>query len=179
MLALNHNPEQERRRFRRSCYSAAFALAGFLDIALCCRILANLSFTRSVLWGLVAAACYALAYLALSYASEFLGDDPEGDAAAQVLRDDEEDDDDDEERGTWLEELGWKLLAWAIIAVSTVGLFLIFNAKSIVVILCFAAVTAGVSGTAVMAVIVISGTIQLVAMNCIIIPLAKQRGISL
>lgn len=181
MLALTPGTEQELRVFRRSCYAAAFALAGFLDIALSCRIFADLSFGRSVLWGLVGAVTYALAYLALSFASQYLGNDPEGDDAALVHHDDTENDEDDgdEERGTRFEEAGWTLLAWGIIAVATVWLFLLFNAKSIVVIALFAALVQDVSVVEFLAVVLVSGTVQLVAMNTVIIPMAKRRGISL
>ena len=109
-----------------------------------------------------------------------MGDDPEGDEAARLQHEeDDEEEDDNEERGTWLKELGWKLLAWVIIAVSVVWLFVLFNAKSICVIAGFAALTPGVSTSEFLAVIAISGTLQLIAMNAVIIPLARRRGISL
>ena len=128
----------------------------------------------------MAAAGYALVYLAMSYGSQLLGDDPEGDEAARLQHEEDyEEEDDHEERGTWLEELGWKLLAWVIIAVSAVWLFVLFNAKSIFVIAGFAALTPGVSTSEFLAVIAISGTLQLIAMNAVIIPLARRRGISL
>ncbi|MBC9226312.1 hypothetical protein GL325_08270 [Aeromicrobium sp. 636] len=180
MSALSTGSEQERRRFRRSCYTATFALAGFLDIALSCRILADLGFLRSVIWGLVGAAVYALAYLALSITSQFLGDDPEGDAAARVDHEaPSEDEDDNDAPGPWWSELGWHLLTWAIVAVSTVWLFVLFNVKSIVVIAGFAALTPRPSTAEFLAVVVVSGTIQLVAMNTIAVPAAKRRGVSL
>ena len=128
----------------------------------------------------MAAAGYALVYLAMSYGSQLLGDDPEGDEAARLQHEEDyEEEDDHEERGTWLEELGWKLLAWVIIAVSVVWLFVLFNAKSIFVIAGFAALTSCVSTSEFLAVIAISGTLQLIAMNAVIIPRARRRGISL
>jgi len=182
VLALNPGSEQERRSFRRSCYSWTFALAGFLDIALSCRILAGHSLTPSIGWGLVGAGGYAMAYLALSYASESLGDDPEGDAAARVHHDedqDDEEDDEDEEKGTWWSEAGWMLLTWAIIVVSTVWLFLLFNAKSIFVVAVFASVAPDTTAAEFLTIVAISGIIQMMVMGKIVIPAAKRRRISL
>lgn len=57
-------------------------------------------------------------------------------------------------------------------------LFVLFNAKSIVVIAGVAALAPRRSTTELLAVVIVSGTIQLIAMNTIVIPPAKHRGVT-
>lgn len=178
---MTSNTAQSRRAFRRCSYTAMFALAGFLDIALSCRILADISLRSAVDWGGLGAIAYGLVYLVFSYLSEFFGDDPEGDANAKVLHDeaDAETDSLEDEDDGWIAALGWRLLTWAIVAVSFVALFVMFNAKSIFVIAIFTAFAPNTTFVQFLAVVAISGLVQLTVMNTVTIPVARKRQISL
>lgn len=151
-----------------------FALAGFLDIAFCCRLLADLPVGESVVWGIVGAVGYASAFLLISYAAEHLGVDND----PQVEPDSQDDVDDEDDTGPWWTDLGWKALAAVLTVGSVLVLFVLFAAKSIVVVMVFAALTADPSAAEVLFVIVASGMLQLIAMYYVVMPIAARHGIA-
>ncbi len=141
-------------------------------------MLAGLPVTDAVLWGVLGAVVYAAVYLLISYAAEQLGVDTDRMGNHEVANDFDEGEEEDDEGGWW-SDLGWKALATVLVVGSVIVLFVLFAAKSIVVILIFAAVAAQPSLGQVLFIMVLSGGLQWLAMYYVAIPMARRHDISL
>lgn len=184
MLAVERNSLEGRRRVRLAAYTAAFALAGFLDVTMSVRLFFDRSAGDSIAWGAVGAACYALGYVLIHMSAAVLRVETD---AESVERDDdwlgriaphESERVDADEVLPWLSRVGASVSAAALVGSTVVVLFILAMAKTIVVVLTLAVLTDPSLGEVVI-VIVVSGTLQVVAQQFVIAPITKRRGVEL